>query len=319
MPNRIRKLVGAWSGREASSAGREVLLKSVAQAVPTYPMSCFLLSKDTCRKMKSVISNYWWGSSASSKHIHWQRWELLTQPKPLGRMGFGDLRLFNLALLGKQGWHLIEQPESLCARVLKGRYYHDGDFLLASRKKHASHTWRVILAGREALMKGLILRIGDGNSTRIWLDRWIPNHFNGKPIASELNQPVSLVGDLLTPSGGWNVGLIKQVFIDVDAHAILSTPVRGRGDDVWAWGPERNGIYTVRSAYRQLYDDQCRPSEEHRASSSGDIIWLRIWKLSVPPKIRVFWWKVVNGFLPTRGELHRRHIEPIPMCEVSMH
>jgi hypothetical protein len=30
MPNRVRGLVGAWSGREASCAGREVLLKSVA-------------------------------------------------------------------------------------------------------------------------------------------------------------------------------------------------------------------------------------------------------------------------------------------------
>lgn len=30
MPNRIRGLIGSWSGRKASSAGREVLLKSVA-------------------------------------------------------------------------------------------------------------------------------------------------------------------------------------------------------------------------------------------------------------------------------------------------
>jgi hypothetical protein len=30
----------------------------------------------------------------------------------------------------------------------------------------------------------------------------------------------------------------------------------------------------------------------------------------------VFWWRVVNGFLRTRGELHRRHIEPIPNYEV---
>jgi hypothetical protein len=69
---RVRGLVGAWSGREASCAGREVLLKSVAQAVLTYPMSCFLIPKDTCRKMKSMISNYWWGSLADSRHIHWQ-------------------------------------------------------------------------------------------------------------------------------------------------------------------------------------------------------------------------------------------------------
>lgn len=81
MPNRIRGPVGAWSGREASCVGREVLLKSVAQAVPTYPMSCFLIPKDTCRKMKIVISNYWWGSSADNQHMHWQRWELLMRPK----------------------------------------------------------------------------------------------------------------------------------------------------------------------------------------------------------------------------------------------
>lgn len=53
MPNRVRNLIGTWSGREASCAGREVLIKSVAQAVPTYPMSCFLIPKDSCHKMKS--------------------------------------------------------------------------------------------------------------------------------------------------------------------------------------------------------------------------------------------------------------------------
>lgn len=71
MPNKIRGLVGSWSGHEVSCAGREVLLKSVAQAVPTYPMSYFLTPKDTCQKIKTVISNYWWGSSADSQHLHW--------------------------------------------------------------------------------------------------------------------------------------------------------------------------------------------------------------------------------------------------------
>jgi len=56
IPTRIRNVIGSWSGREASQSGREILLKSVAQAVPTYSMSCFLLSKTTC-DMTMLASN----------------------------------------------------------------------------------------------------------------------------------------------------------------------------------------------------------------------------------------------------------------------
>ena len=101
----------------------------------------------------------------------------MTRPKIQGGMGFTDLRLFNLAMLGKQGWRLMTRPDSLCAKVLKGRYFHDSDFLSASRKKHASHTWRAILAGREVLQQGLIRRMGNGSATRIWENRWMPNFF----------------------------------------------------------------------------------------------------------------------------------------------
>jgi hypothetical protein len=41
LPRRIRGVIESWSNREASCAGREILLKLVAQAIPTYSMSCF--------------------------------------------------------------------------------------------------------------------------------------------------------------------------------------------------------------------------------------------------------------------------------------
>ena len=176
MPAKIKGLIGSWSGREASSAGREILLKSKAQAIPTYPMSCFLIPLSTCNKMKSTISNYWWGGSADNRHIHWMRWDLLTRPKAKGGMGFRDLPMFNKSLLGKQGWRLLTCLDSLCAKVLKGRYYHEGDFLSASRKRHSSQTWRAISTGREVLQQGLVKQIGDGQQTNIWQDKWIYNH-----------------------------------------------------------------------------------------------------------------------------------------------
>lgn len=58
MPTKVKGLVGSWTGREASCAGREVLLKSQAQAIPTYPMSHFLIPKSTCKKMRNTIVNY---------------------------------------------------------------------------------------------------------------------------------------------------------------------------------------------------------------------------------------------------------------------
>jgi len=138
VPDRIRNFVNGWGERSLSCAGREVLLKSNAQAVTTYPMSCFKLPANVCKKMRKYITNYWWGSSIDSNKIHWQRWSKLTRTKADGGMGFRDLPLFNQALLGKQGWQLMMRPDSLCARVLKGKYYPHGDFLSATRKKRSS-------------------------------------------------------------------------------------------------------------------------------------------------------------------------------------
>ena len=35
-------------------------------------------------------------------------------------MGFRDLKMFNLAMLGKQGWRLMTRPDSLCAKFSRG-------------------------------------------------------------------------------------------------------------------------------------------------------------------------------------------------------
>jgi hypothetical protein len=100
-------------------------------------------------------------------------------------------------------------PSSLCARVLKGRYYHDSDFLNSTRRKHASHTWRAILAGREVLSHGIIRRIGNGVSTNIWSDWWLPNHFGGRQLTPAEGQTVTIVSELLSENGQWNEEVIK--------------------------------------------------------------------------------------------------------------
>ena len=61
--------------------------------------------------------------------IHWQRWERLCVRKEEGGLGFCDLRLFNLTLLGKQGWNLLTKPHTLVARAFKEKCFLSGDYL----------------------------------------------------------------------------------------------------------------------------------------------------------------------------------------------
>jgi hypothetical protein len=103
IPAKIRSLLGGWSEKSLSGAAKEVLIKSVAQAIATYPMNCFILSATTRKKITSAISNYWWGGAVDSRAIHWRCWQELTLSKNHGGMGFRDIIQFNIAMLGKQG------------------------------------------------------------------------------------------------------------------------------------------------------------------------------------------------------------------------
>ena len=105
----------------------------------------------------------------------------------------------------------MEKPDSLCARVLRGRYFPDGNLLQAACPRSASPTWRAIVKGREALKEGLIRRIGDGRTTEIWHDRWITGTISMKPICRISDTPVQLVADLIEEdTGTWNKNLIQQ-------------------------------------------------------------------------------------------------------------
>lgn len=110
-------------------------------------------------------------------------------------MGFRDFSLFNQAMLGKQGWRLLTRPNSLCAKVMKGKYFPTGDFLLTTKRRQSSATWRSILYGRDVLQKGLIKRVGPGD-INIWQENWILGLRSMKPLARMPNANVVRVSDL---------------------------------------------------------------------------------------------------------------------------
>jgi hypothetical protein len=81
--------------------------------------------------------------------------------KKQGGMGFRDLYCFNLAMLATQIWRLLEAPESLCAQILRAKYYISRDLMRAQLKKGASFTWQSLMTGMATFKHGYIWGVGN--------------------------------------------------------------------------------------------------------------------------------------------------------------
>lgn len=42
----------------------------------------------------------------------------------------------------------------------------------------------------------------------------------------------------------------------------------------------------------------------------------KIWKLNIPPKLKLFWWKVLHNGLPVAENLNRRGMKIYNLCQV---
>lgn len=70
-------------------------------------------------------------------------------------MDFKDLGQFNKTLLAKQGWRIINFPDSLLAKVLKAEYFPRFDFLNSRLGNSPSFTWGSVWFVKGVLRNGL--------------------------------------------------------------------------------------------------------------------------------------------------------------------
>ena len=213
LKERVWKRIQGCKEKLLSKSGKGVLIKAVAQAIPSYAMSCFDLTKTLCDEISSMISRFWWAQQDKKNKMHWLSWELLCCRKEKGGLGYRDLHLFNLAMLARQGWRLLLNPDSLCAQVLRAKYFPDGDLLSVVEKPGISYSWRSIVRGVQALKDGLIWRVGDGTQINIWTDPWIPRGVTRRPCTPRGQTILNKVSDLIDPmSGDWDRSLVNDVF-----------------------------------------------------------------------------------------------------------
>jgi hypothetical protein len=147
--------------------------------------------------------------------------------KDRGGMGFRDLECFNLALLAKQGWRLIHNNDSLVAWIFKEKYYPDKSFLTSCLGRRPSYAWRSIWSARILLQEGMLWRVGDGRTIRIWQDRLIPSPttFAIQTPMNTLDFEANVCSLIDEDTKWWNTGLIHSIFNQEEAQLICSIPL----------------------------------------------------------------------------------------------
>ncbi|KAL5740942.1 hypothetical protein ACOSQ2_030122 [Xanthoceras sorbifolium] len=307
-----QKLQG-WKHKLLSVGGREVLLKAVVQAVPTYAMNCFRLPSSLLKDIQRMIADFWWGWKGGSRKMHWVGWKHLCVPKERGGLGFRDVEAFNRAMLAKQGWRLLTSPTSLAAKVLKARYFPSSSFFDSTVGNHPSFIWRSILWGRDVLKLGTRWRVGNGSNILVYEDPWIPRPSLFKVFSPRVFPAGASVAGLLSVGGVWNEDLVRCSFLPEEAEIILSIQLSSVScQDSLLWHYDKRGEFTVRSAYKLAAEAF---GKNIGSSSAGpDPWWKALWSLHIPSKVKFFGWKVCKNILPTRGCLKSRKVLELDAC-----
>ncbi|KEH20213.1 hypothetical protein MTR_8g069860 [Medicago truncatula] len=87
-----------------------------------------------------------------SRKIFWIKWDTICLKKKDGGLGVKRLREFNISLLGKWVWRVLEERESLWNVVLQVKYG---------------------VVGGRGLLDNIVRKVGDGRSTMFWEDPWL--------------------------------------------------------------------------------------------------------------------------------------------------
>ncbi|GAU17164.1 hypothetical protein TSUD_177940 [Trifolium subterraneum] len=223
---------------------------------------------------------------------------------------------FNKAMVAKQVWNIVQNPNSLVAKLIKARYFPCSSVFEAPLGYNPSLAWRSMWHARQILSLGCRWRIGSGENICVMHDPWLRGKVN-KWVPSP--QPAGVyqlsVRDLLHENyKAWNIANVRNLFSGDVAERILETPlVNSVREDKVVWEEERNECYSVKSGYKLAMRYIIGSDKYHVAGN-----WNGIWKAQAPHKARHLLWRLCRGCLPTRYRLLERRVEcnlNCPVCD----
>ncbi|KAJ3687082.1 hypothetical protein LUZ61_016246 [Rhynchospora tenuis] len=302
--DKIQNKLAGWKGKLLSRAGRLVLVSSVLSSIPSYVMSTFLLPNWLLNEIDKARKRFLWGTNQSGgQRIHQIAWNRICLPRAFGGLGLLDFRLHNRALLLRWIWKLYAFHDSLWFSIASKLFCPQRGCKSPSLwLQDGSFFWRDIRSLFHLFQLSTKMQVQNGVATSFWFDNW-----GGQPLyflkKRSLRPPRSR---LCLKDGLLHATEILPTPHQLEVHSVLSmapTTLSSHGTDTIQWRWTYDGKFSVASAYK------CWISAGKLISA---FIW--IWKLKVPPTLKLFLYLLSNDRLLTKDQLGKRGLQTQPGC-----
>lgn len=214
----------------------------------------FIIPCSIIKKIKGIFSAFLW-KGTSMAHVGAKvAWHFICYPLREGGLGIKNLKTWNKAATLKHIWRLLVDKDSLWTVWVTIVLLRNKSFWLINIPSTAFWSWRKILQSREWCRSLFINCIGNGSSTSLWYDYWLPD---GNRIIDILPLRVltstglswtSMVSHIIH-DGGWNFPDIPE--LQPTWNAINFGPHLGR-EDQCVWRLQSSGVFTIKSAWEFL-------------------------------------------------------------------
>jgi len=300
-----------WKANCLSKAGRMVLIQSHLESLPAHTMQCFELPKSTARTMDRVNRDFFWKRNSPNQGMPMVAWDSICSPKYAGGLGLRKTEAVNTAFQCKLAWRIMCNTHSLWVDVMRSKYLKHTSFLECAVKASDSPVWKSIMRSRTLLLKGIRWRIGNGSRIKFWHDHWVDNCSLIELLNLHDDPPSNsqcMVSEFIKDDRTWNIPKLRSVIPDEQVlQKVIGIPLSITDvEDSFCWGFSGSGTFSVKSATWLAHSHIAHPAP----------IWpfKDIWKMDVPPKIRLFLWQLLHNALPLRDTLYCRGLQIARTC-----
>ncbi|XP_021984670.1 uncharacterized protein LOC110880455 [Helianthus annuus] len=322
--DRFEKKLSLWKARTLSFGGRMTLVKAVLGNLPTYYFSLFSAPMHAINYLEKIRRKFLWGGCMDKNKMSWVPWFKVVASKGQGGLGIGNLASMNKAMMVKWIVKFRNETLHLWTKVIMAIHGKIRNYNVIPMKNSITGVWKnIVQLGKGSnfklsdVEKRLEVKIGCGDKTLFWLDKWagdfslqdrFPSLFALQTNKHNLVQHMySIKNGVISWKWGGDTSVIQSEAEDTweQCKSLLQNVEFNKKTDRWLWKQEENKEeFSVGNLRSEL--DGINPVPETQV-----LMWLG-W---IPKKINCFLWRAVQDRILTREALAIRNIQiPSVLC-----